>query len=158
MGRFLTAVGPFPDGNDLVAFRRPPYEIVRQLSQPKLPEKVTVDGADYAVHQLDSRYGWLRLEHIVQHRPPYPLTEHSYFVRTTLYSDTDREVTLRLGLDNWAIAWLNGTQIVMLDHAEAFETARIPISLRKGDNCLVVKSNNRQNGERLLWAINCVVE
>ena len=152
------AVGPFPDGNDLVAFRRPSDEIVRQLSQPKLPEKVTVDGADYAVHQLDSRYGWLRLEHIVQHRPPYPLTEHSYFVRTTLHSDTDREATLRLGLDNWAIVWLNGTQIVMLDHAEAFETARIPISLRKGDNCLVVKSNNRQNGERLLWAINCVVE
>ncbi len=43
-------------------------------------------GCPYAVHQLDSRYGWLRLEHIVQHRPPYPLTEHSYFVRTTLHN------------------------------------------------------------------------
>jgi hypothetical protein len=80
------------------------------------------------------------------------------YVRTTLHSDTDREATLRLGLDNWAIAWLNGTQIVMLDHAGEFETAHTPISLRKGDNFLVIRTNNRQNGERLLWAINRAVE
>ena len=70
------------------------------------------------MHQLNSKYGWLRLEHITQQRPPYPLTHHSFYVRTTLHSDTDRQATLRLGLDNWAIVYLNGTQITMLDHTD----------------------------------------
>jgi hypothetical protein len=46
----------------------------------------------------------------------------------------------------------------MLDHAEEFETARIPVQLRKGDNRLLIKTNNRQNRDRLIWMINCAVE
>ena len=30
--------------------------------------------------------------------------------------------------------------------------------LNKGDNQRLIKTNNRQNRERLLWAIHCAVE
>ena len=46
----------------------------------------------------------------------------------------------------------------MLDHAEEFETAKIPVQLRHGDNQLLIKTNNQLNHDRLIWAINCVVE
>jgi len=104
------------------------------------------------------KYGWLRLEHIVQHRAAYPPTNHSYYARTTLSSDTVRQANLRPGLDNWAIIYLNGKQITLLDHSEEFETAKIPILLRKGDNELLIKTNNRLNRDRLIWVLNCSVE
>jgi len=151
-------VGPFADGSDLEALKKPADEIVQRLSQADLPEKVTLGGKEYVVHSLAGKYGWLRLEGLFQRRPPYPLTDNSVYVRASLSSDTDRQATLRLGLDNWAIVFLNGVRVTMLDHAEEFETARIPVQLRKGDNRLLIKTNNRQNCDRLIWVINCAVE
>ncbi len=152
------AIGPFADGGTIDAFQQPADEIVRQLSQSELSEQIRIGATDYTVHKLSSKYGWLRLEHVFQQRPPYPPTDHSLYVRTTLHSDSDRQATLRLGLDNWAVVYLNGTQVTMLDHAEEFAAASVPISLRVGDNHLVIKTNNRLNRERLIWVINCVVE
>ena len=152
------AVGPFADGNILDAFKKPADEIVRQLSQADLPGKVTLGGKEYAVHNLTSKFGWLRLEGLFQQRPPYPRTDQSIYVRASLPSDADRPATLRLGVDNWAIVYLNGSQVAMLDHSEEFETAKIPISLKKGDNQLLIKTNNRQNRDRLIWAVNCVID
>ena len=39
-----------------------------------------------------------------------------------------------------------------------FKTASIPITLNKGANPLVIKTNNQKNRDVLIWAINCVVE
>jgi len=145
--------------HQLDAFKQPAEDIVQQLSQATLPEKVRIGSTDYAVRNLTSKYGWLRLDNAFhQQRPAYPLTDHSVYVRTTLRSDAHRQATMRLGLDNWAVVYLNGRQVAMLDHAEAFETARIPISLRKGDNQLLIKTNNRVNRDVLAWALNCVLE
>ncbi len=151
-------IGPFADGNNLDAFKQPADEIVRQLSQPELPARVRLGAIDYKVHNLDTKLGWLRLEHIIQHRPAYPLTEHSYYARTTLRSDSDHSASLRLGCDNWATVFLNGQQITMVDHSHEFETAKMPISLRKGDNELLIKTNNRLNRDRHIWVLNCSVE
>jgi len=61
-------------------------------------------------------------------------------------------------LDNWAIVYLDGKQVAMLNHAEEFETAKISITLKKGDNQLLIKTNNRRNRNMLVWAIHCAVE
>ena len=73
-------------------------------------------------------------------------------------SASKRAATLRLGLDNWAIVYLNGQQVAMLDHAREFETVKIPVTLNEGDNQILIKTNNRMNRDRHLWAIHCVVE
>jgi len=152
-------VGPFADGNDLAAFKLPADDIVRQLSQTQLPEKVTLGTSEFVVCNLTSKYGWLRLDNTFQRRTPYPLTEHSVYVRAILHSDTERQAVLRLCLDDWAIIYLNGKQVTMLDHAKEFETAKIPIVLKQGDNPLLIKTNNRlSSGSTHAWAINCVVE
>ena len=152
------AIGPFADGNNLEAFKQPADEIVQQLSRPDLPGKVTLGGKEYVVHNLAGRYGWLRLEGLFQQRPPYPRADHSIYVRASLPSNADRPATLRLGLDNWAIVYLNGQRVAMLDHAEEFETAKISVQLKKGDNQLVIKNNNRENRDRHIWAVNCVID
>ena len=152
------AIGPFADGNDFEAFKQHAQEIVQQLSRPDWPGKVTLAGKEYTVNDLDSKYGWLRLEGIYQRRQPYPRTDHSIYVRATLTSGANRRAKLRLGLDNWAVVYLNGVQVAVLDHDEEFSTVRIPVSLKKGDNQLLIKTNNRMNRERHLWAINCAVE
>ena len=65
---------------------------------------------------------------------------------------------MSLGLDNWAIVYLNGRQVAALDHADEFKSVKIPITINKGDNQLLIKTNNRQNRDRLLWAIQCALE
>jgi hypothetical protein len=95
---------------------------------------------------------------VYQTRYPYPRTDQSVYVRGTLTSASKRRVTLRLGLDDWAIVYLNGRQVAVLDHADEFNTVRIPVTLNKGPNQLLIKTNNRQNRERHLWAIHCAVE
>ncbi len=151
------AVGLFADGADFAAFQKPADEVVRQLSLPTLPASIRVGSTDHPIRRLASERGWLRLEHLVQHRTAYPPTDHSYYIRTTLHGDTHRRATLRLAFDDWAIVWLNGTKLATLDHAGGFETAMLPVSLRKGDNQLVIKTNNRQNTDRQIWALNCAV-
>lgn len=41
------------------------------------------------------------------------------------------------------------------DHSRGFDTALIPVQLKGGDNQLVIKTNNKQNTDRLIWVINC---
>ena len=151
-------VGPFPDGNKLEAFQKPADDLVRQLSQGDWPGKVTLGGKEFAIHNLTAKFGWVGLEGVYQTRYPYPRTDQSFYVRATVTSGSKRRAKLRLGLDNWAIVYLNGQQVAMLDHAEEFKTVKIPVTLNKGDNQLLIKTNNRQNRERHLWAIHCAVE
>lgn len=152
------AIGPFADGNNLDAFKKRADAIVRQLSQSDWPGTMTLEAKECTVHNLDSKYGWLRLEGVYQQRQPYPRMDHSIYVRATLTSGVNRRAKLRLSLDNWAIVYLNGRQVAVLDHDEEFSTVRISISLKKGDNQLLIKTNNRMNRDRHLWAIHCTVE
>ena len=46
----------------------------------------------------------------------------------------------------------------MLDHAEEFQTVILPITLNQGDNQILIKTNNRMNRDRHLWAIHCAVD
>lgn len=151
-------VGPFPDGSDMEAFKKPADELVRQLSQGIWPERIKVSTNPFTTHKLTPKYGWVRLEGVYQTRYPYPRTDQSVYVRGTLTSGSKRRAKLRIGLDNWAIVYLNGQQVAMLDHADAFDVAKIPITLNKGVNQLLIKTNNRQNRERHLWALHCAVE
>jgi hypothetical protein len=151
-------VGPFSDGNDLESFKKPAADIVRQLSQANWPETVTVGTNDFTTHKLTPKYGWVRLEGVYQTRYPYPRTDKSVYVGGTLISGSKRRAKLRIALDNWAIVYLNGQQMALLDHADEFNLAHIPITLNKGTNQLLIKTNNRQNRERHLWAIHCAVE
>ncbi|MDA0811811.1 MAG: DUF2961 domain-containing protein, partial [Verrucomicrobia bacterium] len=151
------AVGLFADGADIAAFQQPADEVIRQLSQPTLPEIIKIGSTDYPLHKLTSERGWLRLEHTVQHRPPYPPEGHSFYARTTLHSDTNCQATLRLAFDDWATVWLNGTMLTTLDHANGFDTAMLPIPLNKGENQLVIKTNNQQNTDRQIWVVNCAL-
>jgi len=69
-----------------------------------------------------------------------------------------RRATLRLGLDGWAVVCLNGRPVALLDHAGAFDVARIPVTHNPGANSLLIKMNNRQNRDRHPWAIHCALE
>ena len=151
-------VGPFPDGKELEAFRKPADDLVKQLSQGDWPDKVMLNGNDFMTHNLTPKFGWLRLEGVYQARYPYPLTDHSVYVRGIVSSTSKRAATLRLGLDNWAVVYLNGQHVAMLDHAEEFQTVKIPVTLNEGDNKILIKTNNRQNRDRHIWAIHGAVE
>jgi hypothetical protein len=151
-------VGPFPDGNDLEAFKKPADDLVEQLSQGEWPQKLTLNGAEFTSQSLTEKFGWVRLEGVSQTRAAYPRLDASTYVRGIVGSPSKRPATLRLGLDNWAIIYLNGQQVAMLDHAEEFHTVEIPVTLNEGDNQILIKTNNRRNANNHLWAIHCSVE
>jgi hypothetical protein len=122
------------------------------------PDKVAVAGKEFTSHKLAAKYGWVRLEGVYQTHPPYPRLDASAYIQGTVTAPVKRTATLRVGLDNWAIVYVNGQQVAMLDHADEFQTVKIPVTLNEGDNRILIKTNNRQNRERHLWAMHCVVE
>lgn len=152
------AVGLFPDGSDFDKFQREGGDIVQQLSQPTIANGIKVGNRTFPLQPLTSDRGWIRLEHLIQHRPAYPPVDHSYYIKTTIQSDANKTVTLRLALDDWAVVWLNGTKVTTMNHADGFDTKRVQLVLRKGANQLVIKTNNRQNSDRTIWVVNCAIE
>jgi hypothetical protein len=46
----------------------------------------------------------------------------------------------------------------MVDHADEFQTVKIPVTLNEGENQILIKTNNRMNRDRHVWAIHCAVE
>ena len=85
--------------------------------------------------------------------------KHSGYVRTQLASEVDRDAVLRLTLDDWAIVWLNGEKVATLRHEARLNTARIPVSLRRGNNELLIKTNNTDGpANNRHWVIHAAVE
>ena len=65
---------------------------------------------------------------------------------------------MRLGFDDWLKLWVNGKEIKTFRHEKGFDVVRVPVTLKQGDNTVMVKLSNSQNREFVLWALNCVVE
>lgn len=151
-------VGPFPDSKDMEAFKKPADDLVRQLSQGNWPGKIIMGEKELTTHNLTTKFGWVRLEGVYQTRTAYPRLDAAVYVRGILSSASKRAATLRLGLDNWAIVYLNGQQVAMLDHGDEFQTVEIPVRLNEGDNQILIKTNNRRNAINHQWAIHCAVE
>jgi len=145
-------VGPFSGGNQRDLFQR--EEFVERLPPGPWSKSLKSGEASYDVHDLSSEYGWLRLENTFFNT----MIDHSAYARTTLTSDNEREATLRITFDNWAIVWLNGEKIAALDREEELDTVRLPINLKAGENELLIKNNNRTNHSKELWVLNCAIE
>ena len=76
---------------------------------------------------------------------------------TTITSEKERKVVIRLAFDDWAKVWLNDKPVAALNHAQGVKTAEIPVTLNKGDNRLVVRLSNSNNIEWRCWAFSCVI-
>jgi hypothetical protein len=72
-------------------------------------------------------------------------------------SPEERKVTLCLGFDDWMKIWLNGQPIAVLQHNNGFKLSEVPVTLKKGDNRLVVRLSNFNNIEWRCWAFSCVI-
>jgi len=112
---------------------------------------------------IPSDHGWIDLQNVFFARDhlwtPLTVLGRCAYAQTTIVSDSDRNAVLRLAVDDWAIAWLNGKKAVTLRHDDGLKAARIPIKLKQGANELLVKTNNSDKPlNRRLWVINCVVE
>ncbi|MDE0141487.1 MAG: DUF2961 domain-containing protein [Caldilineaceae bacterium] len=79
------------------------------------------------------------------------------YAETVLLEDSDRQVTLRLGFDDWMKVWLNDEPVATLRHDEGFAISELPVSLRRGENLLRLKLSNFDNVEWRCWAFSCVV-
>jgi len=112
---------------------------------------------------LQSDHGWIDLQNVFfardHEQTPLTVLDRCAYARTTVVSDSDRRATLRLALDDWAIVWLNGKKVATLRHEDGLKVGRIPIALKKGENELLVKTNNIEaTPNNRLWVINCVIE
>jgi hypothetical protein len=68
-----------------------------------------------------------------------------------------KTVTLQFGFDNWMKIWLNGKPVTTLKHDNGFTVAEVPVTLKKGENQLVIRLSNSNNVEWRCWAFNCVI-
>lgn len=100
---------------------------------------------DFRFSGIDPELGW---DHFVN---------NSMYAGSYVHCDIDRRATLRLTFDDWLILWVNGTKTKALRHDSGFETARVPIELKKGRNDLLVKTNNLGHCFNP-WVANLVVE
>jgi len=80
------------------------------------------------------------------------------YAKTVIPSQAARKALLVLGFDDWMKVWLNGRAVKTMQHDNGFQRARIPITLEKGDNRLVVRLSNFNNVQWRCWAFSCVIE
>lgn len=128
------------------------------------------------IHTLKSRHGWIdprpqyyRLSNSWQ---PYAKIAYekdttfcgvgpagcAFYGRGKVNMEHGGKYILRLGFDDWLKLWVNGEEIKTFRHEKGFDVARVPVTLKQGDNTVLVKLSNSQNREFVLWALNCVVE
>ena len=79
------------------------------------------------------------------------------YASTVISSREERNVILRLGFDDWLKVWLNGQPISTLQHDDGFKVTELPITLKEGDNDLVIRLSNFNNIEWRCWAFSCVI-
>ncbi|MCZ0937420.1 MAG: DUF2961 domain-containing protein [Caldilineaceae bacterium] len=81
----------------------------------------------------------------------------SAYAETVLLEDSDRQVTLRLGFDDWMKIWVNDEQVATLRHDRGFAISEVPLKLRRGENWLRLKLSNFDNVEWRCWAFSCTI-
>ena len=79
------------------------------------------------------------------------------YAETVLPEDSDRQVTLCLGFDDWMKVWVNDEPVATIRHEKGFATSEIQVRLRRGKNRLRLKLSNFDNVEWRCWAFSCVV-
>jgi len=154
-------VGLLPATNGWEGFQR--AEFIERLPAGEWPNKLTDGDRSLPVVTLGSERGWVDLQNVFfeRHHTATPLTilDHAAYARTILASDAGERAVLRLAVDDWAIVWLNGEKIATLRHEGGLRTARIPVTLGKGNNELLIKTNNSDApGNNRLWVIQAVLE
>ena len=83
--------------------------------------------------------------------------DRSMYAGGYVHREREGTATLRISFDDWLILWVNGDRIAVLRHDDGFATARIPVTLRKGRNELLLKTNNLGHPAQR-WVTNLVIE
>ena len=79
------------------------------------------------------------------------------YAETVLLEESDRQVTLQLGFDDWMKVWVNDEPVATMRHDKGFATSEVRVRLRRGENRLRLKLSNFDNVEWRCWAFSCVV-
>ncbi|MGD8237857.1 MAG: DUF2961 domain-containing protein [Armatimonadota bacterium] len=82
----------------------------------------------------------------------------SAYARTVIDAPRRRRVRLLVGFDDWLKVWLNGQEVASLQHDAGLDVASIPVTLKAGENDVLVKLSNFDNQEWRLWALSLRVE
>lgn len=122
------------------------WNAFKETAYPQqIPKKATMIKTDH---------GWIDL-----HTPGFHTKRNSTCIRTNLKSATDKSATLRLAIPGWANVWVNGEKVWTLQFGYSLDTARIPVTLRKGDNELLVLTANPNHIPFMRhWMVNAAVE
>jgi hypothetical protein len=112
---------------------------------------------------IESDHGWIDLQNTFFARDhtmtPLTMLNRCAYARTTIVSDINRSAVVRLAVDDWAVLWFNGQKVATLKHENGLENAKIHVKLKKGENELLVKTNNTKAfPNNALWVINCSIE
>ena len=138
----------------------------QRFSAAEEPESVPHDRwrdhfADRAgfIRELPANRGWidLRFSGIDPALPGSSFVDRLMYAAGSVDSPRERRAVLRVGCDDWLIAWLNGKRVATLRHEDGFRTARTPVTLQEGRNTLLVKSNNLRHWHAA-WVANLVIE
>ncbi len=152
--------GLFPNGNHWESFQN--TDFIELLPNDKWPKQLAGADHDISVVSLDAARGWIDLQHVYfeRHHSATPLTmiNHAAYLRANMQSNSHRSAELRLALDDWAIVWINREKIATIRSDEGMRTHRFPIELQKGNNELLIKTNNSDTPlNKRMWAIHCAV-
>jgi hypothetical protein len=78
---------------------------------------------------------------------PQPGEQVAAYAATYVMADTEMNVTLAVGTNDQGKAWLNGKEVFKFAETRVLEkdATRVPVTLRKGQNVLVLKIVNETN-------------
>ena len=116
-------------------------------------------GRRHFIRALPADRGWIdfRFSGVDPELTASHFADRAMYAAGYLDSERGGAATLRISFGDWLILWVNGERIAALRHDQGFETARIPVTLRKGRNELLLKTNNLGHPAQC-WVANLVIE
>lgn len=73
------------------------------------------------------------------------------FASTTVQSDSEKELWLRIGNDDPIVVYHNGCEVYRQAGNAGLRMTRLPVRLQAGENTLLVKAVNRENFNWWWW-------
>ena len=147
--------GFYENGDDWDAFNAP--EDVEAIPLDQWISHFSTN--EHFIRTIPANRGWLdfRFSGIDPQLHAGRFTGRSMYASSTLDSDRDKEVILRLSFDDWLKLWVNGEKKGTWQSEGRFETVLLPLKLKKGRNEFLLKTNNLGHCWNA-WVSNFVLE
>lgn len=121
---------------------------------------VKIGDQNFKVYEVESEHSWVNFHslYFTEAWTPFAITEQAAYAKGIVETNGKKNAVIKLAFDDWIMIYLNGENIGAFYHDYDFDSAEIPVNLKKGTNEIIIKSVNfNKLPNNRLWAFSLTI-